>query len=158
GQSPLFDPDIPPTAPDFGQFLSSVEPVIETKCAAGNCHGAESNALHLTCGASDAEVRWNYFAFGDYVSLDTSASEILRRALAQEAGGTFHEGGTVFESRNDSGYVAIEDWARAKAGPTNIPTDEGFPFFAERVQPMLVRRGCMMLGCHSATMFHDYRL
>ena len=23
---------------------------------------------------------------------------------------------------------------------------------------MLVKRGCMMLGCHSAAMFHDYRL
>ena len=23
---------------------------------------------------------------------------------------------------------------------------------------MLVRRGCMMLGCHSSSMFHDYRL
>src|SRR4051812_18911337 len=23
---------------------------------------------------------------------------------------------------------------------------------------MLVKRGCMMLGCHSASMFHDYRL
>ena len=36
--------------------------------------------------------------------------------------------------------------------------DAGFEFFASRVQPMLVKRGCMMLGCHSPTMFHDYRL
>ena len=158
GQDPLFDPTVAPTAPDFGTFVSRVAPVVGERCSAANCHGASSNALHLTCGSTDAEVRWNYFALSDYVSLDTSASEILRRALSAEAGGSYHEGGTVFESRDDAGYVAIEAWAKEKGGPTNIPTDEGFPFFAERVQPMLVRRGCMMLGCHSATMFHDYRL
>jgi hypothetical protein len=158
GRDPLFDPDVAPSTPDFGVFVTTVAPVVAKSCAAGNCHGASANALHLTCGATDAEVRWNYFALGDYVSFNTSASEILRRALSSEAGGTFHEGGTVFESRTDAGYLAIEAWAKVKGGPTNIPTDPDFPFFAERVQPMLVRRGCMMLGCHSAAMFHDYRL
>jgi hypothetical protein len=158
GQDPLFDPNADPAAPDYATFAATVAPIVGASCAAGNCHGASSNALHLACGSTPAEVRWNYFALGDYVSLDTSASEILRRALSPEAGGSYHEGGTVFESRDDPGYTAIQEWARQKAGPTNVPTDAGFPFFAERVQPMLVRRGCMMLGCHSATMFHDYRL
>ena len=158
GKDPLFDPNADPATSDYGTFKFSVAPVVAKSCAAGNCHGATSNALHLTCGSTEQEVRWNYFALSDYVALDTSASEILRRALSPEAGGTFHEGGTVFESRDDPGYVSIETWAKQKQGPTNLPTDADFPFFADRVQPMLVRRGCMMLGCHSATMFHDYRL
>ncbi len=158
GTDPLFNPSVDPATPDYPTFVTNVQPVIGARCAAGNCHGAEANALRLTCGDSDAEVRWNYFALGDYVSLDTAASEILRRALAPEAGGTFHEGGTVFQSREDPGYAVMHEWAKQKGGPTNVPTDAEFPFFAERVQPMLVKRGCMMLGCHSASMFHDYRI
>jgi hypothetical protein len=78
--------------------------------------------------------------------------------LAASAGGTFHEGGTIFSSTNDGEYQAILDWATEKGGPTNLDTSPGFEFFTDRVQPMLVRRGCMMLGCHSSAMFHDYRL
>ena len=41
------------------------------------------------------------------------------------------------------------------ADPTRAP---GFSFFAHRVQPILAKKGCMMPQCHSAAMFHDYRL
>jgi hypothetical protein len=158
GSDPLFDPTTDPARADYLTFLATVAPVVADKCAAGNCHGASSNALHLTCGTTPEQTRWNYFALQDYVSADATSSEILRRALAPEAGGTFHEGGTVFGSRDDQAYVAIENWAKEKGGPTNVPSNAGFEFFASRVQPMLVKRGCMMLGCHSASMFHDYRL
>jgi hypothetical protein len=158
GQNPLFDPNVDPGTPDFGTFVTLAAPVLAENCAAGNCHGLPSNNLHLTCGSTPEELRWNYFATMDYVSADVTASEILRRALAPEAGGTYHEGGVVFEGRDDSGYTLMHTWALTKGGPTNVPTDENFLFFADRVQPMLVKRGCMMLGCHSASMFHDYRL
>src|SRR5207344_2784608 len=36
--------------------------------------------------------------------------------------------------------------------------EEGLRFFANRVQPTLVRKGCMFLACHSPAMFHDLRL
>ncbi|HEY3496193.1 MAG TPA: hypothetical protein VGK73_15950 [Polyangiaceae bacterium] len=158
GRHPDFDPNSDPGTPDFGLFTTLAGPAFAQSCAAGNCHGLPSNNLHLTCGSTPEEVRWNYFATMDYVSADATASEILRRALAPDAGGTYHEGGVVFVSRSDPGYRAIEEWAVQKGGPTNSPTDENFLFFADRVQPMLVKRGCMMLGCHSASMFHDYRL
>ncbi len=158
GNDPAFDGSVDPAAPDYGTFVSRVEPVIAGRCAAGNCHGARANVMHLTCGASPEQVRWNYFVFADYVSANTSSSEMLRRALSRDAGGSFHEGGTVFASRDDQGYVALEAWAAEKGGPTRVPTDPGFMFFADRVQPMLVKRGCMFLGCHSPSMFHDYRL
>jgi hypothetical protein len=158
GQDPDFDPAAAPTSPDFDDFLNNVNPVLSQNCAAGNCHGSPANSLYLTCGGSTEQQRWNYFAAGDYVSADPGSSEILRRTLSPTQGGTFHEGGTIFETTNDPGYQAIFNWAQGKGGPTNLPADEGFGFFAKRVQPTLVRRGCMMLGCHSAAMFHDYRL
>lgn len=159
GRDPAFDPGADPASGDFQAFRADAGRVLATSCAAGNCHGSPANAMYLTCGSTPEQVRWNYFATSDYVSVDVSSSEILRRALAPDAGGTFHEGGTVFQRRTDPGYLSLQAWATAKGGPSHVPADNpGFDFFASRVQPMLVKRGCMMLGCHSASMFHDYRL
>jgi hypothetical protein len=158
GVDPAFDANTDPTAADFATFRDRVNPVLGENCAASNCHGSSANSLHLTCGTSAEQVRWNYFAAQDYVSTDPPLSEIVRRPLAVAAGGTYHEGGVVFSGTSDGKYTALLDWATEKGGPTNLDTSPGFEFFTERVQPMLVRRGCMMLGCHSSSMFHDYRL
>lgn len=161
GSDPEFDPTTDPTGADYKTFVNRVNPVLGQRCAAGNCHGAAANSLYLTCGATPEASRWNYFAVGDYVSVDTGASEILRRALSPAAGGVYHEGGTIFEATSDSGYQALVDWATEKGGPTDqiVPgKDDGLLLFADRVQPMLVKRGCMMVNCHSGSMFHDYRL
>lgn len=157
GSDPAFDPDRDPDAADFATFQRRVNPVLGS-CAASNCHGSPANSLHLTCGDTPEQVRWNYFAAQDYVSSDPPLSEIVRRPLAASAGGTYHEGGVIFSGTGDGDYQALLDWATEKGGPTNLLTTPGFEFFADRVQPMLVRRGCMMLGCHSPAMFHDYRL
>ena len=158
GVDALFDASSDPVAADFATFAARVNPVLGKSCAASNCHGSPANSLHLTCGDTPEQARWNYFAAQDYVSSDPPLSEIVRRPLSPAASGTFHEGGVIFGSSGDPDYQALLAWATEKGGPTNAPTDAGFAFFAERVQPMLVRRGCMMLGCHSSAMFHDYRL
>lgn len=158
GTDKLFDPNTDPTTKDYAEFVSSVNPVLGKRCANGNCHGSPANSLYLTCGTSAQQARWNYFVVSDYVSTDVNASDILRRALAPEQGGAYHEGGTIFTSPNDPDYKAIQKWAKARGGPLHVPTDPGFDFFAKRVQPMLVKRGCMQLGCHSPAMGHEYRL
>ncbi|HLV64526.1 MAG TPA: hypothetical protein VKY73_01885 [Polyangiaceae bacterium] len=158
GSDPEFEADVEPDASDYELFARDVNPLLGTRCAAGNCHGLPSNTLYLTCGTTEEQKRWNYFAVRDYVSIDADASEIVRRVLAPSAGGTYHEGGTIFNSSSDPDYQKILEWARQKGGPTSPADDPEFRLFAERVQPMLVKRGCMMLGCHSVTMFHDYRL
>jgi hypothetical protein len=158
GTDALFDPTLAPTAPDFATFQSAINPILGERCASGNCHGSAANSLHLTCGDTPEQVRWNYFVAGDYVSADARSSEILLRTLSPAAGGSYHEGGSFWDSVDDPGYQAILAWATEKGGPSQLPSDPGFELFASRVQPMLVKRGCMMLGCHSAAMFHDYRL
>ncbi|HWZ91895.1 MAG TPA: hypothetical protein VNW92_23690, partial [Polyangiaceae bacterium] len=161
GSDPEFDSTKDPTTADFQSFSTTVNPVIGTRCAAGNCHGSPANSLYLTCGTTPEALRWNYFAVGDYVSVDTGTSEILRRALSPSQGGVYHEGGTVFATTNDPDYQALVAWAELKGGPTDsvVPgQDDGLLFFADRVQPMLVKRGCMMVNCHSGSMGHDYRL
>ena len=158
GVDEAFDPNADPASADYGRFVSEVNPILGKSCAAANCHGSPVNTLQLTCGTTPEQTRWNYFAASDYVSPDPAASELLRRTLDPSQGGTYHEGGAIFASTADPGYRAVLGWVTEKGGPDHVPEQAGFDFFAKRVQPMLVKRGCMMLGCHSAPMFHDYRL
>jgi hypothetical protein len=155
---PAFDATKDPPNRDFGTFRDRVNPVLAKSCAAGNCHGTAANELYLTCGDSPEQLRWNYYATSQYLAQTPEQSEIVRRPLAPEQGGSFHEGGAIFASQADEGYVAIRDWA-AEHGPAQVGQESpAFNFFAHRVQPILVKKGCMMLQCHSAAMFHDYRL
>lgn len=153
-----FDPTRDPASPDFADFRDRVAPVLKETCAAGNCHGTAANSLVFACGDRPEEVRWNWFAATEYLGQTPELSELVRRPLAPSQGGAYHEGGVVFDSADDDGYRAIAAWA-AKHGPAKTPEiDAGFDFFAHRVQPVLVKKGCMMLQCHSASAFHDYRL
>ena len=154
-----FDPNSdPPDTADFDVFKMSANPILGSSCAFGNCHGTSVNALYLTCGISHQEARWNYFAAGNYVSATAEQSEIVRRPLATSQGGSYHEGGPLFASVNDPNYAALLKWADAHGAPQPGTLDSGFVFFAQFVQPVLVKKGCMMAQCHSAGMFHDYRL
>ncbi|MFO0639655.1 MAG: hypothetical protein U0183_10630 [Polyangiaceae bacterium] len=147
-----------PATPDFALFKDKVGPTLKEGCAAGNCHGTPSNTLYLTCNDTPEQVRWNYYAARDYLAQRPEDSELLRRPLAPAQGGAFHEGGVVYDSPDAAGYASIREWAIAH-GPPKPPTDDpAFAFFAQRVQPMFVKKGCMMVQCHSAAMFHDFRL
>jgi len=147
-----------PATADWSVFQQQAEPVLVQSCAAGDCHGTLVNALYLTCGSQPEEVRWNYFAAKAYLSSTTEQSELLRRPLATSQGGSYHEGGPIFSSVNDSAYQGIAQWEQ-KYGPDKTPgLDPAFQFFAQMVQPVLVKKGCMMAQCHSAGMFHEYRL
>src|SRR6185436_8411488 len=73
-------------------------------------------------------------------------------------GGAYHEGGVVFAASSDDGYARLAQWAGEHGPATSTRNDAAFLFFADKVQPVLVKKGCMMIQCHSASMFHDYRL
>lgn len=163
GTAPGYDPSTPPDA-DYAEFVAQVQPVLRSTCAGGICHGRRAADLYLSCGDTPEELHWNHWVAMQFVSESTSISELLRRPLAKDRGGTFHEGGTVLPSTDDPRYQALFHWARSLT-PTQvapvIPSGyaaEGLRFFANRVQPVLVRKGCMFLNCHSPSMFHDLRL
>jgi hypothetical protein len=144
--------------PDYISFKNNVAPFIKSTCASGNCHGTKSNELYFLCGSDQAQLDWNYFVAGQYITNPPASSEIVRRPLAPQSGGSFHEGGTIFLTPSDPNYLAFVAWAK-QHGPTTFPgVSANLKFFATRVQPMLVKKGCMMLQCHSAAMAHDYRL
>lgn len=153
----------PVDAESYEEFVDRVQPVLRERCAGSSCHGAASAGLKLTCGDSDEELRANYNSVIRYLSDVAVSSELLRRPLATARGGVFHEGGDVFLTTDDAGYRTLRGFAedlveRVPEVTRYEPQDEGLRFFANRVQPTLVRKGCMFLGCHSPAMFHDLRL
>jgi hypothetical protein len=156
-QAAGFDPTTDPTSADFAMFTSSAHPVLQT-CAAGNCHGTSVNALYLACGSSPEELRWNYFAAVNYLAATAEEAEIVRRPLATSQGGSYHEGGPLFSSVDDPGYKALLAWGMAHGPPQPQNLDPAFVFYSQMVQPLLAKKGCMMAQCHSAGMFHDFRL
>lgn len=163
GTAPGYDPSSPVDA-DYAEFTSLVQPVLRATCAGNICHGNRNADFFLTCGDTPQELHWNHWVAMQFVSESASVSEILRRPLAKDRGGTFHEGGSVLPSTTDARYVALLHWAQsltptqvAPVVPAGYPA-QGLRFFANRVQPVMVRKGCMFLNCHSPSMFHDLRL
>jgi hypothetical protein len=156
-----FDPTkIDTSSSAYKLFTASNGPasIIKSTCGSGNCHGTASNELYFLCGNTQQQLEWNFFTASQYISNPPRDSEILRRPLDPTEGGSFHEGGVIFQGPSDPNYVAFLNWALA-VGPASFPdASANLTFFADRVQPMLVKKGCMMMQCHSAAMFHDYRL
>ena len=158
-----FDPsNLPGDDAAFARFVDEVQPLLSQTCAGTNCHGVEQADLYLTCGDNDEELRWNYYASVMHLTSQVSTSELLRRPLSQQRGGVFHEGGDVFADSTDEVYQAIRAWAedlvaRVPAAVDPVDVDPGLQYFADRVQPVLVRKGCMFLNCHSPSMGHDLR-
>jgi hypothetical protein len=145
------------TQPTFSEFRNQVQPVLRG-CAAGSCHGAPQADFYVTCGDDERQLAFNFSQAWGFVDTDVANSQILQLPLAVSAGGLFHTGGDHFFSRNDAGYLAIARWAE-QVGPRSFGVDDpGAAFFAERVQPLLVARGCAFEACHSPAAANDFKL
>lgn len=164
GTFPGFDASVDPAdAAGFAEFVANVQPMLTSRCAGGSCHGTRIANLFLACGGTPEERRWNYFIAVQHLGTSASSSELMRRPLAPLRGGSFHEGGTIFESEEEADYVTMRTWAEGTLARNPdiaraAEVTEGLRFFSNRVQPVLVRKGCMFPNCHSTAMFHDLRL
>lgn len=164
GEAPGVDVSGEPRDPkSYARFVAEVQPILKERCAGSECHGVRLSDLYLACGETKEQQRWNYEVAVRHLDESGSLSELLRRPLAMTAGGVYHEGGDIFEDVDDPDYKKLLSWASdiAKRAPELLEfgeADEGLRFFANRVQPVLVRKGCMFQNCHSPAMFHDLRL
>jgi len=155
GHAPGFAADAPPEpAGAFERFVSEVQPVLVERCGSASCHGAGLADFHLACGEDEAERRWNFWIAMRHLGEEPSSAELLRRPLAAARGGAFHGGGDTFADTDDPGYRALLGWAEGvvSSAPESVRETDvtaGYRFFVNRVQPVLVRKGCMALACHS---------
>jgi len=152
------------TQASFDAFKATVQPILtQHGCNAASCHGAPQSDFYTTCGQSDDELAFNFSQAWSFVNSPVEDSQILRIPLAVGAGGRGHTGGDQFASTSDKDYVAIRTWATAigkldfaKDAAGN--TDARKQFFADNVQPLLLRRGCSFQACHSPEATNDFKL
>lgn len=155
GTATGFDPDAPPAdAASFDRFVRDAAPTLRARCSSAACHGAALADFHLACGDDVAEQRWNWFIATQFLGDPVERSELLRRPLPPERGGSFHGGGAIFDGTSDPAWARMRDWAASTVATDPAHYREadatpGYRFFANRVIPVFVREGCMVLGCHS---------
>lgn len=138
----------------YDRYVSEVSPILNRSCGDSSCHGSPVIDFHLACGDTEEQLLGNWASALDFLGDPFDRSELLRRPLPPNRGGTFHAGGAIFSGTGDSDWQTVSAWAEATvaADPDRFRADDsdpGFRYFANRVQPVLVRDGCMVLGCHS---------
>ena len=147
------------TQASFDAFKASVQPILTAHgCNAGSCHGAPQSDFYITCGASDDELAFNFSQAWSFVNAPVEDSQLLRVPLAVSAGGRGHTGGDQFAGTSDTDYAAIRTWATQIGKLDFAGTDLAKQFFAENVQPLLLRRGCSFEACHSPVATNDFKL
>lgn len=147
----------------YQAYVANVAPLLRESCAFSTCHGSAQSDFYVTCGDTDAERDFNFLRVASFVSpagVAVEQSELLQRPLDPRAGGVSHTGGAFFSSTSDEGWTRLRAFATAVQSepPAVASRSAGETFFAERVMPVLIRRGCSLEGCHSPNGFNDFRL
>ncbi|MBA2661371.1 MAG: PD40 domain-containing protein [Bradymonadaceae bacterium] len=164
------------------RFREDVLPVLEARCAAAVCHGytnaglargesLEEGGFYLRTDLSGRILDWQAARAASQRFINTADnprfSSLVRKPMAEVYGGLPHGGGTNFLSPSDPGLEAVRAWialeqgggedlaGQDRAGERAGPAER---FFAERVQPHLLSRGCAVAACHGPESFVPYRL
>lgn len=102
---------------DYGIFVAAIEPILQQRgCSNLGCHGGQgSGELLLSGGTSPAA---DFLAVSGHVTpWDPPQSPLLRKPLAEIAGGAVHAGGEIFRDTTDPDYTTILDWITPEATP-----------------------------------------
>jgi len=146
------------TQAHFQAFTSDVQPVLERKgCMAGSCHGAPYSDFYITCGTTDEQREFNFSQAWAFVADAVDDSQLLRIPLAVAEGGHGHTGGDHFRL-DDEDYQRIRAWAESIGALDFAGNSAAKQFFAQRVQPVLLTRGCSFEACHSPQAANDFKL
>ncbi|HQY60139.1 MAG: hypothetical protein IPF92_16725 [Myxococcales bacterium] len=148
-------------------FAADVAPLLERQCLGAPCHGVAPGAE-----ARGEVVNWSQFhvrttSDGRIADMDAAysvakarintveraeLSTLLRKPLAQGAGGLLHKGGVSFARRDDPDYQRILAWIAAESeggeGGSHLSPNERR--FASDVLPALATRQCMNGPCHGS--------
>lgn len=112
---------------DYAVFVEDVQPVLSDRCANPACHGAQGRPLEVYAvhqhrldpaevfadtPLTPAELSLNFHrACGFLVDLERDDDCLLvRKPLAEAAGGVAHEGGDVWSDSSSPELQALRDW------------------------------------------------
>ncbi|MCC7536188.1 MAG: PD40 domain-containing protein [Deltaproteobacteria bacterium] len=148
------------------RFDDEVAPILERRCLSPVCHGISDadveadtvDPLRMLIRVDgrgrirDLEAA-RRIAVAHINTLESpDHSGLLRKPLALEAGGSPHEGGHPFATRDHPEYRTLRAWVEAEPrGGEDASLDDLTPeqrHFHDRVQPVLRDRGCMVARCH----------
>jgi hypothetical protein len=161
---------------DFESYRRDVEPIfirprggyVAGQSACVNCHTWQATTpLKLEpLQQEGSRVFWteeqsrsNYEVVMRLVRAgDPDNSRLLRKPLAQEAGGVGeHTGGVFWESKDDPEWQVMAEWVRSMptyTGATETAPELDFEFFRSCVQPIFVNpieKAVACTECHSGT-------
>ena len=114
-------------------FASEVSPALSNRCASSACHGRPDRALALYAPGAhrlepsqrflDApltsdELTINAYQVAAFATAETASEAlVLRKPLAEDAGGAWHGGGTVFDTAEDPLHASLVVWLEARGPP-----------------------------------------
>ena len=119
------EPELSYESGDPAVYAAELHPMIEARCATLDCHGDPGRPLRLYAETglrardelrdapmTDQELAANTDAlFGvDPFAPGVDESLLLLEPLAVDAGGVHHEGGDVWKSRDDPGYLCVRSF------------------------------------------------
>ncbi len=131
GCESIDNPRYVPPKPNYGQFVTFVQPVLGRRCASSACHGDPHRSLKLYAvdflrappefaetpldetRLTEAELTWNYDAIRNRLRGVTSLNncKLLLKCLPLDQGGIRHGSGfEIFASRDDPDYKLLADW------------------------------------------------
>jgi hypothetical protein len=157
---PGFNPATFRAHPEFNTFQSQIQPILDRhSCGGGSCHGAPQSDFYITCGENADQLAFNFSQAWAFVNSPSDDSQLLRVPLAVAGGGRGHTGGDQFPSTSDEEFQVIKAWAdKVGKRPFDAAGNMGLQFFADRVQPLLLQRGCAFQACHSPQAGNDFKL
>lgn len=149
----------PKYASGLQKFKDDVQPILKAHgCTSSNCHGAPQSDFYITCGDADSQLAFDFSQAWSFVTTPVDDSQLLRVPLAVAGGGRGHTGGDQFADTNDADYVKIRDWASSVGTLDFAAGNPGKQFFKDKVQPILIARGCSFEACHSPAASNDLKL
>jgi len=106
-----------PLTLDAGVFERDIEPILQQRgCSNVACHGGQGSGELLLTGALD--VAADFVAIqGFVIQAQPEQSPLLRKPLAESAGGMVHSGGDIFVDAQDADYQDVLAWITGEATP-----------------------------------------
>ena len=113
---------------DYDVFKTAVQPVLDQRgCSNGGCHyrdksnpssGGPGGSFRVFDCANDSctddQLRADFDSASGMSDLaDPAGSKLLRKPLAEGAGGIQHLGGDIFSNAADSDYLTILGWIQS---------------------------------------------